>query len=251
MECPLPSHIDEDDDETDEEIDPQSLTLCSQCFSSPLFRHNHTRFCSVDPYGNHTVVRRTVGVADEHDILLEDIRTLIWDERLHGNLSCLACFDSFSMEKPPAVPLGRQKNHTMASDDAQEGCKETGTYYHRDCYFQTLKYDPGVGGRYCGDEIPLLCPRCLFEKKVGEFKNEFILAFSILKEQFLIESNAVDSVNFERIWNQIGEEVQLPCTPQVLNVTDLQMAQKILEASLCELHKQPWLQHIIHSVLLQ
>ncbi len=250
LECPLPPA---DEHEEDKVTYPDSLfTLCQPCFlllREPHFLHQHTIFCTVDSLGVHSVVRRTVGVAAEHAIQLQDIHSFPWDEAEYGNLLCLVCFDAFSAESPPAIPIGCQKKHSMSIPDSVEGFKERGSYYHPECYLSSLQHE--IGGVYCGDTLPLLCSQCQFEKMMGSFEEEFRLAFSRMKSEFLCRANdcgVVEKEVFVKIWEELGQAVQLPVLHNVPNSLNLQMSQEILKTSLCELHRQPWVQKRVMQI---
>ena len=75
--------------------------VCEACFASPSFMHEHEAFVRVDNSA-HTIVRRTVGLADREPLREEDVLPL----------SCPVCLNTFSATVIPGALPGCPRQHT-------------------------------------------------------------------------------------------------------------------------------------------
>lgn len=81
--------------------------VCDACFASPSFMHEHEDFVRVDNEA-HSIVRRTVGLADREPLREEDVLPL----------SCSVCLDTFSAAVVPGSLPGCPRRHTGVPGEA-------------------------------------------------------------------------------------------------------------------------------------
>jgi len=65
--------------------------VCASCFSDSAFLHEHADFVCVSPEGEHTVVRRLVGLADRRQISLESELPRLAAPAADANATCALC----------------------------------------------------------------------------------------------------------------------------------------------------------------